>query len=291
MSRHKKHPAFYRGHYFWLKIAASFLLFLMLSALCLLVCARAFILNPQTAARYLCSDTYITGVTQDVAEYAGDLCLRNGLTGLDATGLVPRSFVEKAESAYVSYAFDAGDNIDRKAYGRLPDELHASLTSALNTYLQQNGYDVQSSAIADGVGQFAEEVCDYTFSRIAVPFEDTLADLFDTGGVLIVAGIVYCSVVGLLAGALIFALKGRFYRNVRYVSYATFASSLFFFAAYAASRIFCAVKTLVIYPGYLCDIVMQYAGACINLLLCGGAVFLVLSAVLWLCVWKLKRIS
>lgn len=291
MSRHKKHPAFYRGHYFKLKICAAFLLFVMLSALCFLVLARAFFLNPETAARYLCADTYLTGVTQDVAEYAGDLCLQNGLPGLESKDLVPRSFVEKAESAYVSYAFDAGSNVDRKEYSRLPDELQASVLSQVNTYLQENGYDTSSQPIADGARQFAADLSDYAFSRISVPYEDTLSALFGTGSKILAAGIAYCSVVGFLAGALIFALKGRLYRNVRYVSYATFASSLFYFAAFAAARIFCAVKTLVIYPAYLCETAMQYITACTNLLLFGGAAFLALSAVLWLCVWKLKRIS
>lgn len=291
MSRQKKHPLFYRGRYFKLKILASFLLFVMLSALCALLCARGFVLNPQTTARYLCSDTYISGVTRDVAEYADDLCLQNGLTGLDTSELVPRSFVEEAESAYVAYAFDAGNNIDRKEYERLPQQLHASVLSALNAYLEDRGYDVQSADIADGAEQFAADLSDYAFSRIAVPYGDEIAAVLDTGNVAVLVGIVYCSVVGLLAGALIFALKGRLYRNVRYVSYATFAASLFYFVAFVAAQIFCAVKTLVIYPSYFCETVMQYIDACTNLLMVCSAVFLVLSAALWLCVWKLKRIS
>lgn len=286
-SHHHSRTAESKGVRFGRKFLA-FVLFLLFVGISLSGCINMVFLNPDRIAGIFTSGQYINALREDALLYAHDMC---------DEASIPYDSVDNELTYEVVY------NISNSyAYGNLTDDvLYTNTTYQTNlNVLTENLTDSTKKMLVDyklytkkvddsDIIKFSEKIAKYLQNKVEFAYMGKLQTVTNLAKTI---SLVSCIVLGFLAAVLAAALISmgeKKYRGLRAISYSFIAGSMFQFIMVLSLEILKKVKTLVIYPTYLCNSVMDFVNKC-EMTVCISAAFSFLLAVIAMTfVWRMKR--
>lgn len=281
MSKHRHHRKSHFGQY-----VLAFFLFVMITILSLSLCAKAYIVNPNTFSAMFTSDRYVSALHNDIVTFAKDECKKNS---------VPDSFVEKAisydlvysiESSYINNALGTSDAFSNDAFEDNIAKLNNNIVKGVESELKSQGMDTSNK---DGLNHFAQSITNYASEKAQFKYTEKLQTLFNISNILIVATIITSVIIAVFLGVFVFLGRSKQYRSMRNICYSFEAAALFDFAMVLAVAIVRAIKDLVVYPRYLCDALMDYVDKCMLTVSTAGFILAFISIIITVFVWRIKR--
>lgn len=266
----------------------AFFLFLTMVALSMCLCAQQCFLNSNKYAEIFSNEQYIGGLYQDVLEYSCDMCEYNAIPKDSVEQTITYESVKGIATAYAYGNLTASQQFTETTYLDKIDELEQQLVKATNKMLKDSGIS-ESKGVENGVEGFAEDITDYLGEKVNFVYMDKLKTVSNIGKTASVAGIIVFSIVALVLVLTIISIGNKKYRSVRAVAYALIASGELQLLSVLGVELIKRYKTLVIYPSYLCDSIMNFVNNGILTVFASAMLSLFASLILTVAVWKLKR--
>lgn len=268
--------------------AVAFFLFLTMVALSLCLCAQQCFLNSNKYAEIFSNEQYINGLYQDVLEYSCDMCDYNAIPKDSVEQTITYESVEGIATAYAYGNLTASQQFTETTYLDKIDELEKQLVKTTNKMLKDNGIS-ESKSVENGAEGFADNISNYLSEKVNFVYMEKLKTVSNIGKTASVSGVIVFSIIALILVLTIISIGNKKFRSVRAIAYALIASGELQLLLVLGVELIKRYKTLVIYPSYLCDSVMNFVNNGILTVFVSAMLSIFASLILTVAVWKLKR--
>lgn len=265
----------------------AFFLFLCITAMSVLVCARAVVINPERIARIFTDESYVSALYKDVKDYSYDLCSECAVPTDSVDQCITYYSVYSVQEAYSFGNLTKLPEFTDTTYQDKIDEMNKNLVSSTEKMLDDNklsSYDTKNS-----VEKFSSKICAYIKSRIEFKLMDKLKPIVNYGKTICSVLIAVMAILILVLVLIVYSIGYRKFRALRAIAYSSLAAMLLDIVLVSGVQYIKSIKSLVIYPSYLCNAVLKFVDTCQLSLTAASAVLFVLSLAIITIVWKLKR--
>lgn len=266
----------------------AFFLFLSIAALSLSICAKVSFINSERYAEIFTNQQYVNSLYSDVKQYAYDVCDECSIPEDSIDEVITYASIYDIEEAYALGNLTNAPQYTQTTYDDRITELKENLAQSTSDMLEEYKLDIDKNQ-SDGANTFAMKICDYIRSKVEFQYMDKLETLSNLGKTVSVVMIVIFSISTAVLALITFSIGNKKYRGLRAIAYSFNASAILNFGFVLAMQIIKQVKTLVIYPTYLCDSVMNFVNSSILSVAVSACLSLGISLIIAASVWKLKR--
>lgn len=266
----------------------AFFLFLSVAALSLSCCLRAVMLNPDKHAEIFTNQNYVQSLYEDVKTYSYDLCMQSSIPTEAVDDVITYVQVSEIEEAYALGQMGHSIEYTQTTYEDRLNEFSKTLSASVKEFAEQNAL-AKGAVTKAGAEKFAKKTADYVKGKVEFAYMDKLVTLQNIGKTVSLVLIIVFVILACILTLAVFSLSDKKYRALRSVSHSFLAASLLQLLFVSGVQIIKQVKTLVIYPTYLCDSVMNFINSCIFSVGISALALFVISMVMITTVWKLKR--
>jgi hypothetical protein len=266
----------------------AFFLFLSIVALSLSVCAKVCFVNPTRYAQIFTNQKYVNSLYEDVLQYSYDLCDESSIPYDSVDEIITYNNIYNIDEAYAYGNLTNEPQYTQTTYDDRITQLKNDLIESTTEMIKDDKLDTDSS-VSNGVNEFSINISDYLRSKVEFAYMDKLQTVINFGKTISVVLIVIFALSTIILALIAFSIGNKNYRGLRAIAYSLNASALLQFGFVIAMLIIKKVKTLVIYPTYLCDSVMSFVNSGIISVTTVACILIGISLVVATVVWKLKR--
>lgn len=266
----------------------AFFLFISIVALSMSVCSKVSFINSEKYAQIFINEKYVSALYNDVHQYAYDICNECSLPEDSVDEVITYLSIYNIEEAYALGNLTDSPQYTKTTYDDRITELEKNLSDSTNDMITKYKLDTVENQ-ADMVNAFSSKISDYIQSKVEFWYMDKLETISNLGKTVSVVMIVIFSILTVVLALITFSIGNKKYRGLRAVAYSFNASAILQFGFVIAMQIIKQIKTLVIYPTYLCDSVMSFVNSSILYVAVSAFISIGISLIIAVTVWKLKR--
>lgn len=263
----------------------AFFLFLTFSLLSLSLCVRFAFVSKNAILSAMTSDAYVSGATKSAVDYSHDLCDECGIPYDSVDKNVNYDIIYSIQKAYYGGILNSSAEYTDTTYQDYIQNLGKNLKkSTLSMLSEQN---IETAADKEkAVDKFVGNITSYVTEITEIPYAGMLKTLVTVGGIAALVAAAVFAVIALVLILIIVSIGSKIHRALREIAFSLYAASLLNILLVGGVEIVKLFKTLVLYPLYLGEAVMNYVNGCLvsvgwssfALFLCGA----VLTSVVWI---------
>lgn len=268
--------------------ALAFLLFFCIALFSACVSGGLGVSNNKEIASSLLESSYINALTQDVHQYAADLCDEAGLPRKVADDGVTYNKIYELEKSYIYTSLNETEEYNKNAF--LANVLHLKddVTNSLKTALQENEVPI-TPEMEKEIDEFSTDISNYAKQRVRFENEDLYVKMLHTAKNVNIALIVITVVASILIVLRLLSIGNKKYRSLRYAVYAFGGAAVYNFTTSVLFRIIERNKGDVIYPSYLQAAIDNYTDICFYNFLMLTVIISFIAVCISAVVWILKK--
>jgi hypothetical protein len=266
----------------------SFFLFISIVALSLSICAKVCFVNSDKYAQILTNQKYVNALYDDILQYSYDVCDESSIPRDSVDEIITYTNIYNIDEAYAYGNLTNVPQYTQTTYDDRITQLKSDLIDSTTQMIKDNKLKVDSSR-SEGVNSFALKISDYVRSKVEFKYMDKAQTIVNFGKTISVVLIVIFTILSVVLALVTFSIGKKNYRGLRAIAYSFNASAILQFGFVLASLIIKQVKTLVIYPTYLCDSIMSFVNSSILCVTVSACISIGAMLVIATVVWKLKR--
>lgn len=295
-SNHHRHHHSHRSHSRrekkGTKFGRSFVSFLLFGAVFMLSitsCFRLVAFNPNQITKNYMSKDYVDAMYVDAQQFAYDMCDACSIPTDSVDEVITPDSIFELNEAYILGNIGKYDGFNKSLYTVKLDDLNEKLSKSTSDMLKDYGIKVDTGDKSKSIEKFSTQITDYLQKIVEIKFMPKLQTIVNTGRIALDVLIVISAIITVILVLICLLVGDKKYRSVRAISYSFISASMLNFVAVIGAEIVKRTKTLYFFPSYLCSTTMDYINTCINAIFGTGIAVGVLSLVLVVVVWKLKR--
>ena len=257
---------------------------------CIVICTTCIsggvgVVNKDEIAKSLLESSYINALTNDVKQYATDLCEQAGVPKNIVDDSVDYNKMYELEKSYI-YG-DLFESTDYNENAFLANILHlkSDITNALTSSLENNGLIIDEN-MQNSIDNMSTNVSNYAKQRIRFINEDMYKNVVDNIKLVNICLIGVCIFVSALIIIRLLTIGNKKYRSLRYAVYSFSAASLFNFITVIIFSVVNSRQPRIIQPSYLQNAIDSYINSSsYNFIMLSLFVFFIaicLSAISWI---------
>lgn len=266
----------------------AFFLFISVVALSLSVCAKISFVNPEKYAEIFTNQKYVDSLYNDVQQYAYDICEECSIPKDSVDDVITYTSIYNIAEAYALGNLTNAPQYTQTTYDDRITEFKENLAQSTNDMINDYKLDVDGNQ-SEGVNSFALKISDYIRSSVEFKYLDKLQAVENLGKTVSVVMIVVFTISSAVLALITFSIGSKKYRGLRAIAYSFNASAILQLGFVLAMQVIKQVKTLVIYPTYLCESVMRFVNSSILCVAFSACLSIGISLIIAAAVWKLKR--
>ncbi len=276
------------------KLARSFLafaLFLLISALSLVICVRVSFINPDSVAKVFSNDNYVTELRADILDYTHETLKRNMLPEECLDETVSYKAVHDISYAYAVGTIGTSEDYNETAYQGLLDTLAADMKTAIDDTVSSLELTVDENRIEDGSELLSKKLEEHYAKRIEKPYMNKVSDVVKIGNYVTIIAIAVLALFAVLLALIVASIGEKKYRALRYLVHSINAAALLNLLLAGGVTAIERFKELYIFPSYFQASVMSYINGCVATVAASALIMLFVSFILTVIIWKINRDS
>lgn len=271
-----------------LKYFFSFITFIFITVLSLLICAESVFIHPYFLQKSFTTYEYTMELYNNIDDYAKSVSKNAGI-GIDAAEkAVTFEAVKKINDAYICEKLKTENQYNDQTYDYFMGVLESNLKELLVQQLNHDSVKL-TGTVNDAADAYVKDVVRYIDTAVRLSYTEDLYALIPVADTALKAASV---IAGVLVGAfavIVFYIGKKRYRGLRFVSYAVCAASITDMLLAVAAYVYTQNYGFALYPKYLQYALENHINSSILALICASVfLFAVYTALLAAC-WKLKR--
>ncbi len=263
----------------------SFVIYFLLVALSFSACSSAVFTNTQSVKEAFTGYEYVSGLRNNVMEYARDVYMKNGISCENLEKIFEYSAVETISDVYI------GTNISHRA--GYSEEIYLTeiekICSKLEDDIRSHLDEMKIKYDGKDVDKAIKVVNDYFVSEIKIPYIQYVKTVTNLGSVVSIVLTVLSAVFTVAVCAITFFVGRKRYRALRSVALGFMSAGLFDMLVSLMAFIIMQIKHVDVYPLYLQNTFHHFVNLCIGSVAVVGSMLLVISFVIITVVWRLKK--
>ncbi len=266
-----------------IKYIFSFVTFIFLTILSLLICADTVFVNPHYFEKSFTTYEYTLELYNVIDDYSKSVCKKANI-GIEAVQkAVTFEAVKKINDAYIGETLKTDNPYNDETYSYFISRLKSDLKEQLNKESA-----VQSEA-DEGTDSIINDIVSFINNAVSASHAQKLYSVTRVGDMAIKTAAVVTAVLTAVFAVIVCYTGEKRYRGLRYVSYSAGASALTNLVFAVIFALYSKNISLDVYPVYLQYAFANHMKNSMFALLCASiSLFAVNTAVLAFC-WKLKR--
>lgn len=266
----------------------SFVLFICVTALSLSVCIKSTFVNPNTFVKVFTDKDYISSLQSDILQYSHDLCNECSIPFDSVDEELNYDTIYDLEMSFIAGKLGTSPQYNEVAFDENINSLNENIFSSINKIIEK--YELQTASNqSKNVKTFTDKITDYAKQKIQFQYIDKLETITGIGKTVTIVLITVLAIITCVTASILFFTGSKRYRSVRSIAYSFLSSFLMNIVLVFGLELIKANKTLVIYPTYLCNAVMNYVNTCELSVAIAGAVMFFISILVIAVEWKMKR--
>lgn len=271
-----------------LKYVFSFITFIMLTVLCLLICAKSVFFSPVFLEKSFTTYEYTMELYENIDDYSVSCCEKSNIDTYAVEKAVNFETVKKINDAYISEKLKTDSKYNEETYDYFIADMQSNLKSLFTEQMEISSVEMNDT-VNKGIDNIINDVIAYINNAVSVShIEDISSFIRVSNIVLSIASAVTALITGAFAVIVCYIGKKR-YRGVRYIAYSVGACALINMVFSVILNIYFNSMEFTLYPNYLQFALENHINSSILALICASvssfAVFVIFLAVCW----KLKR--
>lgn len=272
----------------FLKLIFSFVIFVFLTALSVLICVRSVVFNPYYIEKSLTSYEYTMELYKNIDDFSRASCKKADIGTQAVERAVTFEEIKRINDAYVSEKLKTESRFNNETYDYFISDFETTFKELLLQQMETENVSINDT-VQSGMDELIKEIIAYIDTSVSISHAADLhsfASVADTA--LKIASIVLAVLTGALAVIVSYVGEKR-YRGIRYLAYSAGAAALINMAFAVIAYAFYKSADLAIQPLYLQYALENHISNSIFALLCASfSLFAVYTVILAWC-WKLKR--
>lgn len=273
-----------------LKYIFSFIAFLFLTLLSVLICTKAVIINPVFIEKSFTTYEYTVELYRSIEDFSESTCKKYNIDSYAVENVVNFEAVKQLNDAFVSENLKTDGKFNNETYDFFIGNLKSELKSQIERQMQSSSVEVTND-VENGIDVLINDIIDYINNAVRVSHIDKIYPITSVADTALQ---ITCAVVAVITGTLIVIvcyIGEKRYRGVRYAAYSVGGLSLINAVFAVIVSVYYKYKSagFAIYPNYLMYALENHIGNLVLALFCASvssfAVFVILLAICW----KLKR--
>lgn len=258
----------------------SFVLFIMITLVVLSSCTRAIALDRLRIEHAFTSDVCVSGVRDNLIDYAKDTYARNGLDQQNLDTIFDYNDVKEVIKAYVAFRLHSSVGYNENTYNDLVKGIVAAYMDDLNRQVKSN------DAVVNELSSSFES---YVKEELELGAIGSIEKILNVGSVAsLVVGIVG-AFFAVSSALILFFIGNKRYRNIRAIGNSLMSAGIFNVLFALMAIITLKIKHIDLYPLYLTDIFLKHFYVFTNSIMSIGGMIIVLAIVVYTMVWKMKK--
>lgn len=273
-----------------LKYILSFVVFIFMTVLSLLICAESVALNPVFLEKSFTAYEYTAELYKNIDDFSSGACKKYNIDDCAVKKVVTFKAVKSINDAYVSEKLETVGEFDDETYDFFIGNLKSELKIELERQMKSNVVEPEKAVdFESGIDALINDIVSYINSAVGVSHMDKLHSITSVADTALK---IVCQIAAVIIGALIVIVSyigEKRYRGVRYVAYSFGAVSLINAVFAVIVSIYFKSTDFVFYPIYLNYALENHVNYLILALFCAFiSAFSAFTVLLAVC-WKLKR--
>ena len=266
----------------------AFFLFLTVSLLSLTVCVRLSFVSKSAIADTLTSDTYVQGVYKNVSDYAHDMCDECSIPYDSVDSVITYDSVYQVQKAYFYGLLSVTEEFTDSAYKDYIANIGSDLETSTLSMLREQNIPVEGRA-KEKVNLFAEKITQYITEVSELSFTNYIDAIVSFGSIASIVAMIGLFLLATVLVLFIVSIGKKLYRALRDIAISFYAAALLNIVLIFGVQAVKHFKTLLLYPRYLSDAIMEYVNNCIASVAVSSAVLFVIALAITTVVWTMKR--
>lgn len=258
----------------------SFILFVAITLIVLASCTRAVALDRIRIENAFTSNICVSGVRDNLIDYAKDTYARNGLDRQNLDSIFDYNDIKEVVKAYIACNLHSSVGYNEDTYNDLIKDIVSAYTDDLNKQIKSN-----DAAVKELSSSFES----YVKEEIALGAIDSIEKILNVGSV---ASLVIC-IVGVFfavsSALILFFIGNKRYRNIRAIGNSLMSAGIFNILFVLMAVITLKIKHIDIYPQYLADIFAKHFSVFTNSIMSISGILIIFAIIIYTIVWKMKK--
>lgn len=267
------------------RITAFFLfIFLVLSSIT--ITAKREIVSAKKIVSYFTSVEFVSGVRQNVIDYADDMLIQGGESDRAMLErVISYDIVEQIVTGYYDFLLRSKDGYSQQVEFQAVEQLRINLKNEVKAELDKKGIDYTQA----NLDEFIDKVSSFATDEIELHGSDKIKTVLNLLSIVINVVMAASLVVSVLLGVVLFFIGKTRYRSIRAISISLISAGLYDILLALMIKIISVARSVDIFPIYLKNAFMDYVNNGIFSIAIAGCLLLVISILVSTVVWKLKR--
>lgn len=266
----------------------AFFLFITVSLLSLTVCVKVSFVSKNAIANTLTSDTYVQGVYNSVKEYSHDLCDECSIPYDSVDSAITYDSIYQVQKSYFYGLLAVNQEYTDTAYKDYISNIGEELKSSTRAMIKQQKIPVDGK-LSENIELFADNITQYITEVCELSLGDYVKTIVSFGSVASIAGMIILFLIATVLVLFIISIGKKPYRALRDISYSFYAAALLNIILIFGVKAVEHFKSLLLYPRYLSDAIMEYVSNCLASVAVSSAVLFVIAVAITTAVWTMKR--
>lgn len=266
----------------------AFLLFFCIVMFCACVFGGLGIGNSKEIASAFLESSYINELTNDVHQYASDLCEEAGVPKKIVDESVTYNKMYELEKSYIYTSLFQTEEYNENAFLANVLHLKGDVATSLKTALEENDVSITPQMDKD-IDELSIRISNYAKQRIRFENEDLYIKILHTAKIVNIVLIVLTVASSALILARLLNVGNKKYRSLRYAIYSLCGAALYNFTTSIVFRLAEQNNEQIIYPSYLQGAISSYTQACFHNFNMLTLIVLFASVCVAAVVWILKK--
>lgn len=271
-----------------IKYICSFITFIFITILSLLICADTVFLNPYYFEKSFTTYEYTLELYNSIDDYSQAVCKRENIGTEAVQKAVTFEAVKKINDAYIGEKLKTENPYNDETYNYFVNRLKTDLKERLTAQLTEEAAG-QSEELSSGADSIINDIVCYIDNAVSASHAEKLYSVTQVSDTAIKIAAAVTAVITAAFVVIVCYTGERRYRGLRYISYSIGASAFTALVLAVIFGLYTKNISLAVYPVYLQYAFENHINNSMLALLCAAiSLFAVDTAVLAIC-WKLKR--
>lgn len=263
-----------------LRQVLSFVLFIMIVLLVFSSAIKSTAINKIKIENAFLSDTYISGLKDNITDYTQDVYIRNGISTDNTENIFKYDTIKDSVKAYIAANLHSSIGYDENTYNVAVRSVTSLFKNDLKNKVKNN-----DTAINEMCVSFEK----YYRQQVELGAIGYIEKAVNIGSIASVIICVISSFFAVASALILFFIGNKRYRNVRAIGNSLMTAGVFNMLLSLMSVIIFKIKHFDLYPLYLSDIFMAHFHSFLSVILMTSGIIIVLAMVLYAIVWKMKK--
>lgn len=271
-----------------LKYVFSFITFVMLSVLSLLICAKSVFFSPVFLEKSFTTYEYTMELYENIEDYSLSSCKKSNIDTYAVEKAVTFETVKKINDAYISEKLKTDSKYNEETYDYFISNLKSDLETLLTEQMEIASIQVDDT-VSKGIDTLINDITAYIDNAVSVSHADDISSFTRVSDIVLsVASAVAAVITGAFA-VIVCYIGERRYRGIRYAAYSVGGTVLINTVLAVIGTVYFNNIDFILYPNYLQSAFQTHINNSILALFCASVSFFALFVMLLAICWKLKR--